>query len=75
MKRFIFGMMLVAMGFILSAFCFIYAVMNPVNFNGIGGLRGAFLGTYTGNPFIFSMIILLIGLAICFYESYISKEK
>ncbi len=75
MKRFIFGMMLVAMGFISSAFCFIYAVINPWDYNGITGLRGAFLGTHTGTPFVISMIVLVIGLIICFYESYISKNK
>jgi hypothetical protein len=65
----------VAMGFIISAFCFIYAVMNPWDYNGITGLRGAFLGTYTGTPFVLSMITLVIGLIICFYESYINLKK
>ncbi len=74
MKRFIFGMMLVVIGFIFSAFCFIYAVMNPWNYNGITGLRGAFLGTYTGTPFIISIIILVIGILICFYEAYLRKK-
>jgi hypothetical protein len=75
MKRFIFGMMLVIMGFITSAFCFVYAVMHPWDYNGITGLRGAFLGTYTGTPFIISMIVLVIGLIICFYESFIRENK
>lgn len=74
MKKFIFGMMLVVIGFIISAFCFIYAVMNPWDYNGITGLRGAFLGTHTGTPFIISMITMIIGLSICFYEAYISKK-
>ncbi|MDF2944609.1 MAG: hypothetical protein K0S01_3467 [Herbinix sp.] len=74
MKRFIFGAMLVFIGFIFSAFCFIYAVMNPWDYNGITGLKGAFLGTYTGTPFVISIIILVIGLLICFYEAYISKK-
>lgn len=74
MKRFIFGIILVVIGFIVSAFCFIYAVMNPWNYNGTSGLRGAFLGTHTGTPFVISMITMVIGLLICFYEAYISKE-
>lgn len=75
MKRFIFGMMLVVMGFISSAFCFIYAVMNPWEGYGITGLREAFHVTHTWTPFVISMIVLVIGLIICFYESYISKNK
>lgn len=75
MKKFIFGVMLAVIGFIVSIFCFIYAVMNPWNYNGITGLRGAFLGTHTGYPFVISMIIMVIGLSICFYEAYISKNR
>ncbi len=75
MKRFIFGILLVLMGFISSEFCFIYAVMHPWDYNGITGLRGAFLGTQTGTPFVISMIVLVIGLIICFYEAYIGKNK
>lgn len=74
MKKFIVGVMLVVIGFIVSAFCFIYAVMNPWDYNGITGLRGAFLGTNTGTPFVISMIIMVIGLLICSYEAYISKK-
>ena len=37
-----------------SSFCFIYAVMNPWNYNGINGLLGSFLGTQTLVPFIIS---------------------
>lgn len=75
MKRFICGVMLVVIGFIISAFCFIYAVMNPWNYNGITGLRGAFLGTNTGTPFVISITTMVIGLLICFYEAYISKNR
>lgn len=74
MKRFIFGVMLVVIGFIFSAFCFIYAVMNPFQIDGVTGLRCAFRGTYTETPFVISMITMLIGLFICFYEAYISKK-
>lgn len=75
MKRFIFGVILVVIGFTISAFCFVYAVMNPWIYNGISGLMGSFLGTHTGIPFVISTIILVIGLFICFYEAYISEKR
>ncbi len=74
MKRFIFGLMLVVIGLVFSAFCFIYAVMHPWDYNGITGLRGAFLGTHTGIPFVISIIVMITGLLICFYEAYMSKK-
>lgn len=74
MKRFVFGVMLVFIGFIFTAFCFIYAVMNPCNYNGIVGLKGAFLSTDTGTAFIISIITMIIGLCFCFYEAYLCKK-
>lgn len=74
MKKFIFGMMIAAIGFIFSAFCFIYAVMNPCIYNGISGLKGAFLSQDTWISFILSMITMIIGLCLCFYEAYLRKE-
>lgn len=66
--------MLVVIGLIFSAFCFVYAVMNPWDYNGITGLRGSFLGTHTWIPFITSIVTMAIGLLICFYEAYLRKE-
>ena len=39
------GLLLTLVGLVFSSFCFIYAVMNPCNYNGINGLLGSFLGT------------------------------
>jgi hypothetical protein len=74
MKKFIFGMMLTVIGFIFTAFCFINAVMNPCDYNGITGLKGAFLGQDTGTPFTISLITMIIGLCLCFYEAYLRKD-
>lgn len=41
------GLLLTLVGLMFSSFCFIYAVMNPCNYNGINGLLGSFLGTQT----------------------------
>ena len=59
---------------IFSAFCFINAVLNPWNYNGIEGLLGSFLGTNTLVPFILSLIVMVLGLAICFWRAF-RKEK
>ena len=48
------GLLLTLVGLVFSSFCFIYAVMNPWNYNGINGLLGSFLGTQTLVPFIIS---------------------
>lgn len=73
MKKFVFGIMLTVIGLIYSAFCFIYAVMNPWDYNGISGLQGAFLGTETLIPFLVSMTVIIVGLIICGYEAYRRK--
>lgn len=73
MKKTIFGGLLVIIGLVFSVFCFVYAVINPWNYNGITGLLGSFLGTQTLIPFVISLIVLLTGLFICGYEAYIRK--
>ena len=70
MKKFIFGIMLTIIGFTFSAFCFVYAVMNPCIHNGNQGLYYGFLTTYTLKPFIISFITMIIGLLICGYEAF-----
>ena len=37
------GLLLTLVGLVFSSICFIYAVMNPWNYNGINGLLGSFL--------------------------------
>ena len=74
MKKFIFGVMLVVIGFVFTAFCFIYAVMHPWDYNGISGLKGSLLGTNTLVPFNISLITMVIGLGVCFYEAYLRKK-
>lgn len=36
------GLLLTLVGLVFSSFCFIYAVMNPWNYNDINGLLGSF---------------------------------
>ena len=36
------GLLLTLVGLVFSSICFIYAVMNPWNYNGINGLLGSF---------------------------------
>lgn len=69
-KKMICGVLLAVVGLVYSAFCFIYAAMNPWNYNGIDGLLGSFLGTDMLLPFILSTAVMWIGLLLCFIEAY-----
>ena len=73
MKKIIFGSLITFIGVILSACCFSYAAEHPWSYNGIDGLLGSFLGTQMLIPFIIGCVATLIGLTICFIESYIKK--
>ena len=44
--------MVTVIGLVFSAFSFIYAALNPWNWNGIDGLLGSFLGTHMLLPFL-----------------------
>ena len=60
MKRMIFGVLLTLIGLLFFAFCFIYAVLNPLNNVGI--------------PFILSFAVMCVGLVICGWEAF-RKDK
>lgn len=68
-----FGILITLIGLVFSAFSFIYAAINPWNYNGIEGLLGAFLGTDMLLPFIIGTAIMIAGLVICFKEAYGKK--
>lgn len=70
MKKFIFGGLITLIGLTFTTFTFVYASLNPWNYNGITGLLGTFLGTGMLITFIISIIIMLTGLSICGYEAY-----
>lgn len=74
MKKMIFGILITIIGFFFSAFCFVYAMMNPVVYNGMEGVLWNFIGTDTLLPFIIGMIVMCAGLTICFFEAYM-KDK
>lgn len=69
-NKMLFGVLITTIGLVFSAFSFIYAAMNPWEWNGIGGLLGSFLGTHMLIPFIIGMLIMIVGLVLCFLESY-----
>ncbi len=73
-KKMIFGILLTLIGLFFSGFCFIDAVLHPWNCNGVSGLLGAFLGQDTLIPFILSLLVMLLGLGICFWRAF-GKEK
>ncbi len=69
------GLLLTLVGLVFSSFCFIYAVMNPWNYNGINGLLCSFLGTQTLVPFIISTAAMCAGLILCFYVAFHKDNK
>lgn len=73
MKRFIFGLIIFLLGAVVSVFNYIDAVLNPCNYNGIGGLEGAFLGRGTLDITIVFVIVLIVGLGICGFEAFRKK--
>lgn len=73
LKKFLFGILVSLVGLIFSSFSFMYAIMNPGIYNGTDGLLGSLICTDLLYPFIISIIVMLIGLFICGYESYRRK--
>ena len=73
MQKFIFGLIIFLLGAVVSVFNYIDAVLHPCSYNGIEGLKGAFLGRGTLGITIFSVIVLLLGLAICGIEVFKKK--
>ncbi|MBU5626312.1 hypothetical protein KQI82_05170 [Oscillibacter sp. MSJ-2] len=73
MKKFVFGVMLAVIGLMFAAICFVHALCNPWNYNGIDGLLGSFLGTDTLIPFVISLLVLIAGVVICGREAYRRK--
>ncbi|MDY6020470.1 MAG: hypothetical protein SPI70_03515 [Oscillospiraceae bacterium] len=74
-KKMVVGVLLSVIGLVFSAFAFIYAALNPWNYNGITGLLGSFLGTHMLIPFIISTLVMLAGLAICFWRAFTKEDK
>ena len=60
------GLLLTLVGLVFSSFCFIYAVMNPCNYNGINQTRV---------PFIISTAAMCAGLILCFYVAFHKDNK
>ena len=73
MKKFVFGILITVIGLLFSAFIFMYAIMNPGRYNGISGLYGSLLCADLFAPFIISVIVLIVGIAICGVEAYRKK--
>ncbi len=73
-KKMIFGILLTLIGVAFSLFCFIHAAMNPWDYNGITGIWGSFLGTDMLFPFILALLVMCVGLALCYLDAY-GKNK
>lgn len=73
-KKMVCGILLTMIGLVFSAVCLTNAVLNPWNYNGMEGLLGSLLGTNTLVPFIISLVVMALGLVICFWRAF-RKEK
>jgi len=73
MKKFILGLIVFLLGAVISVFNYIDAVLNPYSYNGIEGLYAAFLGRGTLPMTIIFVIIMLVGLGVCWFEAYKKK--
>ena len=69
-KKMVCGILLTMTGLVFSALCFVNAVLNPWNYNGIDGLLGSLLGTKTLIPFIASLTVMVLGLVLCFWRAF-----
>lgn len=67
------GFLITLIGLVFSAFSFIYAAVNPCNYDGVEGLLVAFIDTHMLLPFIIGTAVMIAGLVICFIEAYGKK--
>lgn len=70
MKKFIFGILIFLLGLVMMILNYIFAMINPWDYNGITGILGSLLGTNTLGIFIFSILVIICGLYICWLEAY-----
>ncbi len=71
MKKMILGFTLFVSGFFGALALIISTVLSPLNprsYNGIEGWRGIVLGMQLEAPLIISMVVSIVGLAICIFE-------
>ena len=73
-NKMMFGVLITVVGMVFAAFSYMYAVMNPWTWNSFDGLLGSFLGTGTLIPFVIGLIVMTVGLVICYREAY-PKDK
>jgi len=76
MKKMILGITMFVSGFFGAIALIISTVLsplNPWNYNGIEGWRGVVLGMQLEFPLITSIVISIVGLALCISESLQNK--
>lgn len=73
-KKMVCGIMLTVIGFVVFVICFINLLLHPYDYNGITGLYGSLLGTDTLVPFVTSLVVMVLGLFICFWNAF-RKER
>lgn len=74
MKRLFIGALVFSWGMIGVLVLTVLAALNPWDYNGISGMRGALLGMGITKPYVIFIIMAVIGMAMCIYEGFIRKS-
>ena len=69
-NKMVFGVLVTVIGLVFCGFSFIYAAMNPWDWNGIRGILGSLLGTRMLLPFLIGLAVMVFGLVICYKEAF-----
>lgn len=72
-NKMLFFILITIIGLIISFVSFMYAIDNPITYNGIKGIIGSLLGRNLFVPFIIGTIVMFTGLILCFIETYGKK--
>lgn len=75
MKQLILGALMFSWGMIGVIIFTVIAALNPCNYNGIDGLKGALLGMGIRTPYIIFWLLAIAGILICMFDIYWDKWK
>ncbi len=67
-QRAMFWLVIGVMGFVVTAFCFVWSIANPVIYNGIKGLQGSLLGNDCMELFLIGIVVMIVGLLESYFE-------
>ena len=75
MKKFILGALMFSWGMVGVITLTIIIALNPWNYNGIDGIKGALLGMGVSVPYIIFWMLTLVGIFLCVIDIYLDNKK